>query len=123
MTGYFQRNLNPEILNNAAYAHQQLGNLEEARGLAQRALQNAPDNPMIMDTLGWIQHEMGDFDSAFKHLFAATQLAPEANNIRFHLVETLIALDLKDKAREELDNMRNLSRQERSKRDELKKQI
>ncbi len=42
------------LLNNAALVRQKLGDLPGAEKLARRALATAPNDPIIMDTLGWI---------------------------------------------------------------------
>ena len=70
-------------LNNLAN-HLTSTNPEEALKLAQQAVEVAPDNPAVQDTLGWIYYRKGMYGMAVEHLkVAATK---EANPRRdFHL--------------------------------------
>ncbi|MEY3906910.1 MAG: Tetratricopeptide repeat, partial [Pseudomonadota bacterium] len=46
--------MNKALLNNAAYARQQLGDLAAAEALARRALAIDPNDPVVQDTTSWI---------------------------------------------------------------------
>ena len=79
---------NPLVLNNLAFAHSKLGNSAKALGYAQRALKLAPDNPSVMDTVGWLLVETGgDRSRALDLLRAAARKAPGNTTIRAHLAQ------------------------------------
>ena len=45
--------------------------LQEAQDLVQRALASDPDNPAILDSLGWVYFRQGDFEQADRYLTQA----------------------------------------------------
>jgi len=45
----------------------------------------ASDNPLYVDTLGWVRFKRGDIDGALQLLNKAMSLAPDAAGIRYHL--------------------------------------
>jgi tetratricopeptide (TPR) repeat protein len=70
-------------LNNLAN-HLTATNPEEALKLAQQAVEVAPDNPAVQDTLGWIYYRKGMYSMAVEHLKVAAMR--QANPRRdFHL--------------------------------------
>lgn len=75
----------PTYLNAYAYTLAlQNTRLEEARGYAERALENAPEQASILDTLGYITFLQNDFDQASKVLGKAYDLSKSINiGIRF----------------------------------------
>lgn len=75
----------PTYLNAYAYTLAlQNRRLEEARGYAERALENAPEQASILDTLGYITFLQNDFDQASKILGKAYDLSKSINiGIRF----------------------------------------
>ncbi|WP_421847820.1 tetratricopeptide repeat protein [Novosphingobium sp.] len=76
------------VLNNMAWAQAQVGNRDKALAFAQRAIQVAPDDPLVMDTLGWLLHQAGGNKSrALDLLRRAVQKAPDNATIRAHLAE------------------------------------
>jgi putative PEP-CTERM system TPR-repeat lipoprotein len=79
--------INPDnavALNNAAWYAYELAR-PEALTYAQRAARLAPDNAAILDTLGWILTRENRAAEGLEHLTKATQLAPQAFEIRYHL--------------------------------------
>ncbi|WP_426191831.1 tetratricopeptide repeat protein [Massilia sp. DWR3-1-1] len=62
--------------------------LPEAFELITKALQLAPDDPFIMDSMGWVQFRMGNLDGAEKLLRQAYTLRNDAE-IAVHLGEVL----------------------------------
>lgn len=78
------------------HAHNALGysladrglRLPEAKALIQRALELAPGEPFIIDSLGWVEYRMGDRTESIKHLRQAYQSRPDAE-IAAHLGEAL----------------------------------
>ena len=77
---------NPLVLNNMAYAQGEVGNRQVALGYALRALKEAPKNPSVMDTVGWLLVQTGgDRARALALLRAAAAAAPQNPAIRQHL--------------------------------------
>jgi len=71
--------------------------LPEAKQLIQKALQFAPGDPFIQDSLGWVEFRLGNRSEALSILTAAYQARPDAE-IAAHLGEVLWSLDQKDRA-------------------------
>ena len=46
----------------------------EALALIDKALEMAPEDPFIMDSMGWVQYRLGNLDAAEAHLRAAYAL-------------------------------------------------
>jgi Flp pilus assembly protein TadD len=89
-----------------AHAHNALGysladrgqRLPEARQLIERALQLAPGDPFITDSLGWVEFRLGNKDAALRLLRQAYASRPDTE-IGAHLGEVLWALGQRDEAR------------------------
>jgi len=62
--------------------------LQEAYGLIAKALEMAPDDPFIMDSMGWIHYRMGNLNEAEKFLRRAYGVRKDAE-IGIHLGEVL----------------------------------
>lgn len=62
--------------------------LQEARALIVKALELAPDDPFIIDSMGWVEFRLGRLDEAEKLLRRAYALRPDAE-IATHLGEVL----------------------------------
>lgn len=70
----------------------------EAHGYIEKALKLSPDDPAIMDSMGWVDHRLGDDVEALAYLRKA--YAAEADSeIAAHLVEVLLGSGDKDEAR------------------------
>ncbi|HNU10683.1 MAG TPA: tetratricopeptide repeat protein [Rubrivivax sp.] len=95
-----------EIKPDNAHAHNALGysladrglRLPEARRLVQRALELAPGDPFITDSLGWVEYRQGNLEEALRLLRQAYASRPDAE-IGAHLGEVLWALGRRDEAR------------------------
>lgn len=61
---------------------------QEAYTLIQRAIELSPDEPSIIDSLGWVQYRLGLYDDARKNLDRAYSLFPDAE-VAAHLGEVL----------------------------------
>jgi len=72
--------------------------LDEAVTLIEKANQLAPDDPFILDSLGWVKFRLSRFDEAEKALRRAYQMRPDAE-IATHLGEVLWTMGQKDDAR------------------------
>lgn len=71
---------------------------EEALDLITRALELAPDDPFILDSMGWVQYRLGDLDQAEQYLRRALDLRSDAE-IAAHLGEVLWVAGVRDEAR------------------------
>lgn len=91
-------------LNNLAWLYQQE---KDPRALeyAEKANQLAPENPGILDTLGWILVEQGDTKRGLPLLQKASTLAPQVAEIRYHYAVGLVKSSDKVKARKELEQL------------------
>lgn len=89
-------------LNNLALAYQRS---QDARALqvAEDAYRLVNDQPVIMDTLGWILVEQGDAARGLHILQKASALAPRARDIRYHVAMGLYKAGDKAAARKELE--------------------
>src|SRR5690606_4769579 len=65
-------------LNNLAYLLAEGDGSAEALGLARRAVLLAPDQPVVMHTLGWSQFRAGEVAAAVLTLTRAVDLAPDS---------------------------------------------
>ncbi|RXN90538.1 hypothetical protein C7R54_13690 [Achromobacter aloeverae] len=82
--------------------------LPEALDLITQALDLSPDDPYIMDSMGWVKYRMGDNAAALSYLQRAYTQRPEAE-IGAHLGEVLWASGRRDEA---TTVFRNASRKE-----------
>lgn len=72
--------------------------LAEAKALIERALKLAPGEPVIVDSLGWVEFRLGNLPEAAKLLRQAHSGRPDAE-IAAHLGEVLWASGAQDEAR------------------------
>jgi tetratricopeptide (TPR) repeat protein len=94
-----------EIRPEHAHAYNALGyslaernqRLPEARELIERALQLAPDDAFIIDSMGWVLYRMGNLKDSLGYLRRAFAGRPDAE-IAAHLGEVLWALGERDEA-------------------------
>ena len=71
--------------------------LPEARTLIQKALELAPDDPFITDSLGWVEFRSGNLAEALRILQGAYKAKPDAD-IGAHLGEVLWVSGKRDQA-------------------------
>lgn len=72
--------------------------LEQAYDLIKRALAIKPDEPAIMDSLGWVEYRRGNLQRSLKLLSKAHSVLPDPE-IAAHLGEVLWSLGEKEKAK------------------------
>lgn len=89
-------------LNNLAWLYQQQHD-PRALSLAEQAYKQAPDNPAVTDTLGWLLLEQGKLDRALPLLKQATVLAPASTEVRYHYGVALAKSGDKRGARAQLE--------------------
>lgn len=95
-----------ELAPNSQHAYNALGysfadrniRLDEANTLIEKANQLAPDDPFILDSLGWVKFRLSKYDEAEQALRRAYELRPDAE-IAVHLGELLWTMGQKDNAR------------------------
>lgn len=71
--------------------------LRESRQLITKALEFAPDDPFITDSLGWLEYREGRLDEALRLLSKAYELRPDAE-IAAHLGEVLWTSNRREQA-------------------------
>jgi tetratricopeptide (TPR) repeat protein len=62
--------------------------LAEARELIEKAYKLAPEDPFILDSMGWVHYRLGNTAEALKHLHTAYNVRPDPE-IAAHLGEVL----------------------------------
>ena len=75
--------------------------LPEARALIEKALQLAPEDGFILDSMGWVLYRQGDLAGALSHL-ERSYAKREDPEIAAHLGEVLWALGRREEARKAL---------------------
>lgn len=95
---------NAMALNSLGYTlTDQTGRHREAYRLIERALELSPDDPAILDSMGWVQFRMGNAEKALPYLERALE-GDDNPEIAAHLIEVLWALERRDEAREIVDH-------------------
>ena len=75
----------------------ELGRHDEALDLLRRALAAEPDNPAIIDSMGWVLFHLGDHEAALGYLERAFALFPDPE-VAAHIVDTHWALGNREQA-------------------------
>ena len=76
----------PLVLNYLGYSWIEKGiNIENARKMIERAVEQRPNDGYIVDSLGWVLYRIGNYEEAVKHLERAVELRPEDPVINDHL--------------------------------------
>jgi Flp pilus assembly protein TadD len=76
--------------------------LDKAFIYAQKAKAATPEQPAILDTVGWILTKRGSYELALSNLEEAIQRWPNQPTIRYHLAVALKGMKKFDAAKEEL---------------------
>ncbi len=77
---------NVSHINNLAWAYLEIGD-SRAEEMARKAHALAPNDPTILDTLGWIMVKKGETQEGLQHLRKAAELSPKNTAIQQHLSE------------------------------------
>ncbi|NLJ61881.1 MAG: tetratricopeptide repeat protein, partial [Alcaligenaceae bacterium] len=72
-------------------------NLDEAQGLLEQALELEPDNPYILDSVGWYLYRVGDYQAALEYLMRSYERLPDPE-VAAHLGEVLWMKGRQDEA-------------------------
>lgn len=91
---------------------------QEAYRLIQRALELDPDDPATLDSMGWVQFNLGRAESALPYLQRALE-AEDNPEIAAHLGEVLLYLGREEEAMEVFDEYRERFPDDRYLRDTL----
>ena len=78
-------------------------NLPEARVLIKKALSLLPEDPFIMDSMGWVLYRQGELTQALKTLEKAYSIKADPEIVA-HIAEVLTAMERKDDARNRLND-------------------
>ncbi len=92
---------NAEALNALGYTLADLnlpGRLQEAFELIERAYEADPDNPAVLDSMGWVYFRLGQPEEALPWLESAYTQIPD-QEVAAHLAEVLQALGREEEAR------------------------
>jgi len=91
---------NAQALNHLGYMlADQTDRYEESLELVEQAIALAPDDPAIIDSLGWAQYKLGRYEEALRSLRRAFAAFPN-HEVASHLGEVLWQLDRRDEALE-----------------------
>lgn len=89
----------PLVNNNYAYSLSERNiELAKALGMVNKALLADPKNPSYLDTYGWIQYRMGDYEKALKYVLDAVKHGDGGSEVQEHLGDIYIELRRKEKA-------------------------
>jgi Flp pilus assembly protein TadD len=106
-------NLNPRFAfaaNNLAYIlATKSENLQEAMEYANLAKELLPDDPNVMDTLGWIYYRQGLFDFALEELRGASEKLQDNPIVHYHLGMAYYKKGQLENARQALEKAFSLS--------------
>jgi Flp pilus assembly protein TadD len=76
----------PYVLNYLGYSWVDQGiNLDKAKGMLARAVELRPNDGYIVDSLGWVDFRLGDYNKAVERLERAVELEPGDPTINDHL--------------------------------------
>jgi tetratricopeptide (TPR) repeat protein len=79
------------------------GDLDKALALAQKSLVQRPEEPVILDTIGWIFFKKGDFNKAIEYLERArSRAATVSPSLNYHLGAAYAKVGMTSAAREYL---------------------
>jgi tetratricopeptide (TPR) repeat protein len=67
-------------------------NLERAKELSYKTILMEPDNPVYLDTYGWILYQMGQYEEAHVYIEKAIDLGANDPDVVFHYAEVLFNL-------------------------------
>ena len=111
---------NADALNYIGYTYAEQGiNLDEAEALIKKALKLKPEDGYIIDSLGWVYFQKGNYKKAVKLLEKAVESNAEDAIIKEHLGDAYLKNNLNNKALEMYEKALELEPQKQ----ELQKKI
>ncbi len=101
-----QDNTYVPAMNNMAYlVADNYGNLEEALALAVNAFRLRPNDPSIMDTVGYVLIRQGEMVEALPYLEKSAAMLPGQPDVQIHLAQAYLGAGQQQKAREILQKV------------------
>lgn len=105
-----QTNGRAQVLNYLAYSWVDMGiNIDEAFKMLQRAVELAPRDGMIIDSLGWAYYRLGRYEDAVRELEKAVELKPGDPTINDHLGDAYWRVGRRLEARFQWDHAKALN--------------
>lgn len=93
------------ILNNFAYSLAERGiKLDKALRMVQKSLDEEPDNPSYLDTIGWVYYQMGNYEKAKEYIYKAIEYDESNATLIDHLADVYYKLNNREKAIELWEN-------------------
>ena len=90
----------PYVLNYLGYSWVEKGkNIDKARGMIERAVQQRQNDGYIVDSMGWVLYRLGKYEESVGHLERAVQLRPQDPVINDHLGDAYWRVGRKHEAR------------------------
>jgi predicted Zn-dependent protease len=77
--------------------------LSKAADLARKALKQQPDNPVVLDTVGWIHYRQGNLLQAFAYIEKAVEQDNTGPILHYHLATVLYQTGRSGEARIQLE--------------------
>lgn len=95
------------IHNNLAYAAANTDDIKIAIKHAEKAMELSPENPQVIDTLGFISYMQENYIKALSFYKQANSIAPNDIGIIKHMADCLIKMNRRDEAEALLANINN----------------
>ncbi len=90
----------PDILNYLGFAQLEHNeNLTAARDMIARAVEARPNDPQIIDSMGWVLYLQGEYASSLTYMEKAVELLPSDPTVNDHLGDVYWRLNRKTEAR------------------------
>ncbi|MFH5832626.1 tetratricopeptide repeat protein [Halalkalibaculum sp. DA3122] len=92
---------NHNVLNNYAYyLSERDERLDEAEKMALKAIEQAPENPSYLDTVGWVYYKKGDFEKARRYIKASIDTGSASAEVLEHMGDVMQKLGNPEQARQ-----------------------
>ncbi len=104
----------PHVLNHLGYGWAEKGvHLDQALELIRRAVELRPEDGYIVDSLGWVMYQLGNFTDAVPNLERAVALLPYDSTINDHLGDAYWKVGREREARFQWMRAKNHSKDEK----------
>jgi tetratricopeptide (TPR) repeat protein len=97
--------------------------LEEAESHIRRALKLKPDDPYVMDSLGWVLYKQGKNEEAYEVLYKSYKLRPDESVIADHLGDVLVKMGRLGEAMAYYEKALNLGPEKESDRNKIRSKL